>query len=267
MATKAEFEVSDVFLTTQQRKDNKGEFQILHVKGAHLPGQSVLSEFTCIRNQLTQIPIIGSKVEVYYQSTENPWGKDNTILKINVLNGGLMNFLGEEPEVRQMKHQTSNTGTTETTVENQFFTINGKAFYSHIREPNTKGKYPSNKFEMILNVSDKIAEALSNLGVEVKPALKTSKTESTPGNFVKVRAKKQPKVTLGEDHTALTDIPLIGNGSDVILTVGTYPNRESNVKAGKGGKLSLGLARVQITNLISFSPTTKPLVDEDTGSN
>lgn len=150
---------------------------------------------------------------------------------------------------------TSQTTTSKTTQDtSNFFQLKGKAFYAHLKEPNTKGNYPSNKYQLDLSISEKTKEKLESLGVQIK----NNPDRPEMGNFVRLKANKQPKV-LDSSGEIIQDIPLVGNGSDVIVSVNMYDNRESNAKAGKGGLKCLGVFEVRIENLVPYGNSLKLL--------
>lgn len=142
------------------------------------------------------------------------------------------------------------TNTTSST-ESKRFSIRGLAHWAHVKEPNTKGLYPSGRYELTLEINEKTAQALTGLGVHVRT------TEDGKGHKVLLRSTVKPSVT-GEDGEEFNDA--IGNGSAVTVTASLYANRESNVKAGKGGRFLLGLGAVKIDRLVEFH--VRPLVDE-----
>lgn len=143
----------------------------------------------------------------------------------------------------------------------KFFKIKGRSFYAHIREPNNKGNFPSGKYQLDLAINDNIAGKLTKIGVQVK----TDEKRPEMGQFVRLRATKQPRV-VDENGLQVAEIPLIGNESEVTASVSTYDNREANVKAGKGGRVCLGVYELQLDNLIPYSRETISLedIDDDT---
>lgn len=134
----------------------------------------------------------------------------------------------------------------QSTTDSKFFRIKGKIFYAHLKEPETKGLYPSNAYKLDLSIDDAHVEALTSKGVQIK------NKGDEKGNFVTLKSKNfQPKV-LGEQGEVLDPVPLVGNGSEATITVSLYDNTEANVRAGKGGSKLLGLSTVHLTKLVDY---------------
>lgn len=167
-------------------------------------------------------------------------------LEVNNTNNTITN-IKTEVKIMAQKDSKEKKESTNTT-----FTIKGTVWYAHVKEPQTKGRYPSNAFQLDLSIDDAHVKALTELGVQVK------NKGDEKGNFVTLKSKKvQPKVTNvdGEDVTGQI---LIGNGSTATIRTTTYDNSEVNIKAGKGGRKMLGLGPIQLDTLVEFE--AKPLV-------
>lgn len=148
-----------------------------------------------------------------------------------------------------------NTGDTP-----RFFKVKGKAFWSHIKERDTKGEYPSNAFKLDLSIDVEHKKSLQKLGVQIK------NKGNELGDFVTLKSKNfQPQVILPDGTPCLRDtvdeegnivavgnIPLIGNGSEVTITASLYNNTPANIKAGKGGEKCLGMSTIQLHTLVPY---------------
>lgn len=179
------------------------------------------------------IPEIGQKVEIVFQEVthlgrEKPY---NSIVTIKTLN----------KEVKAMSNKKAPT-------TDKYFKIKGTLFYAHIKEPDTKGKFPTNKYKVDLSVSESTKKALQELGVEVK------NKGDDKGDFVVLKSSYRPTV-LDPEGNILVDVPLIGNGSIATITVSLYEN-----KAPNGGKNCLGFNTVALEKLVSYE--AKLLTDE-----
>lgn len=136
-------------------------------------------------------------------------------------------------------------------VESKPFKIKGTLFYPCLKEPQTKGKFPSNKYTVDVSVSNALKSTLEGLGVFV------NNKGDEKGNYIRLKSKFKPTI-IGEDGTKLENPPLIGNGTRAMLTVSLYPN-----KATQGGKNCLGFSTVELIDLIEYIPDSpKPLIDE-----
>jgi hypothetical protein len=224
MALKSNIVIKDLNIERKQ-KDGR-DFDILYLTDNNG------IKYNSILNGKTTIPDIGEEVEIIYQQVQNY----NSIIGINMTKTNTK-FTTEE--------ETSSLP-GETTTSSNFRRIKGTLYYPHVREPSTKGPYASGKYEVTISVNDTVKEHLEALGVKVKQ-------DETKGNYVTAKSKKQPIITDAQG-TVFTEIPLIGNGSTGIIHVGLYDNRESNVKAGKGGKKCLGLFKIELLNLVAFEP-------------
>jgi hypothetical protein len=144
--------------------------------------------------------------------------------------------------------------------QKQSYEMSGTILFSHLREPNNKGEYANDKYEVVLGIDKAAKKQLESLGVQVKnrDAKLQSEGKKLLGDYITLRSKNKPTV-LGPDGNLLTDIPLFGTGTEATVRFGLYDNRESNIRAGKGGAKLPGLFNVRITKLVEFEGT-KPIV-------
>lgn len=232
--------VSNVTTETHTPKTGTSTYEMTTVTLGDITGRG----FT---NKLGVLPNVGDSISMKYQPV-NSGKKDsdgkpiiyNTILSVDVL---------------PFAHEGSSTVSTVTPVKPKtvitkevkpmrdkakFFKIKGKAFFAHVKEPDTKGKYPTNKFKLDLSVDAATKVALTKLGVLVK------NKDDTKKDFVTLKSSFQPTV-VDENGLQLSEIPLIGNGSEITVTVATYEN-----KAPQGGKTCLGMNRIEIHSLVHY---------------
>ncbi len=238
MADQRQIKVLSTSIDTVPRKDGTGTFSKLMIIGENN------EQYSKIINEGEFIPNVGDTLDLLIQEVKFNGKKINNILSMKNKTG----------EGTIMSKTTNNTNTTTTnTDEDKFFAIKGTLFYSHFREPNTKGEYPSNKYQVDLAINEKTTEELEARGIQIK------NKGDDKGNFVTLKANKQPRV-FSPEGKQYEDIPLVGNGSTGIIHVHIYPNREANVKAGKGGKNCLGFYKVELETLIPYeSKQTKIL--------
>lgn len=279
MAKKIMIKVIDVKVVTKTSRTTQREYQELTIIGDKRTKENLSYQyngeniqFKGILEKGLTVPEINDILEVYYQDVNHY----NSILSLKkqeclISAEELLNMyhtpinLTEKGIDLPWRAETMTKSTKTETPETQgsnFLEIPGSFFYSYLKEPNNKGDYASNKYEINLSVSSGVAKKLEDLGVQVKSSLGLPNKEEMQGHFVKVKSKKQPKVINNGEE--MTEIPLVSNGSTGIVTCGTYNNRESNIKQGKGGKKCLGLAKVVFTNLVEYTPqsTTTLLTDE-----
>lgn len=149
--------------------------------------------------------------------------------------------------------------------------ISGTAFWSHVAEPNTKGKYPSGKYEISLGKLDKTAiKTLSDLGLGkfIRTKKKAeAKFEDEPEkleNFLKYKEDELPfiilknkfkPVIIDTDKNEYPEDTLIGNGSKVKVQVKTMDTDDGSFAY---------FTKVMILELVDFK---NPEDDEDWGNN
>lgn len=214
------------------RDDGVNTYQLVHLVSTQ--GDN----YTGLASKFSSLPETGQTLKIFCQPVKQNGREQKTIIKAQ--------------EVDNIMATSKTTRTTKGTQgQSKFFTIKGTIFYAHVKEPNTKGAYPSNMYELNLSVSSQTKTALENLGVEVK------NKGNELGDFVRIKSSFQP-IVIDTEGNQLDTIPLIGNGSTGIITVSLYKN-----KATKGGSQCLGLSKIQLTNLIEFVPSSTPsLTDE-----
>lgn len=202
--------VKQVVLETRVSMVNQKEYQNMYIEDTNGNDYSGL-----VKNGLT-IPEPNDKIEITYQQLNGC----NSIINIK--------------EVNNMTKKT--TGKT----AEKYFKVKGISYYAHIKEPDTKGKYPTNKYKLDLGVSETTKKVLEGLGVEVK------NKGDEKGDYVTLKSGFKPTV-LDEEGNEVNDVPLIGNGSQVIVTTSLYDN-----KAPQGGEKCLGINSVQLVSLVSY---------------
>lgn len=128
--------------------------------------------------------------------------------------------------------------------------IEGIAYWTHIAEPNTKGAYPSGKYEInVGNLDEKNIKVIKDMGMEKK--LQNKGDEQ--GTYVKLKNKRRPKLinALKEEYPEGT---LVGNGSKVKVGINVY-------EAGKFGK-QLGVNVIQVLELVEYGGDAEGGLDE-----
>ena len=113
--------------------------------------------------------------------------------------------------------------------------------WAHLAEPSTKGEFASNKYEVLVVMDKKNADAVSKL-----KATNQDLKEFDGGLYgITLKSSKKPKV-LNKRKERLTDDELkaIGNGTRAIVKANQY--------VGFKGKVFLGLNAVMITDLHEY---------------
>lgn len=113
--------------------------------------------------------------------------------------------------------------------------------WAHLAEPSTKGEFASNKYEVLVVMDKKNADAVSKL-----KAPNQDLKELDGGLYgITLKSSKKPKV-LNKRKERLTDDELkaIGNGTRAIVKANQY--------VGFKGKVFLGLNAVMITDLHEY---------------
>jgi hypothetical protein len=124
--------------------------------------------------------------------------------------------------------------------------------WAHLAEPNTKGKFPSGKYEFqATNMSPKAVQALKDIGL--KPKLDAEKPEM--GYYLKFK-NARPFLIKDEDGNVLTkeELATVGNGTKAIIVASAYPYDN---KFGKG--MIPNALKITITDLKVY---TGPEVDD-----
>lgn len=222
------------------------------------------------------VPEIGDTIDLVYQEINGSNKQYNSIVSLQVYNSNrnVTEILNPDknklpwensktlemkltPEDineitnRESKQMTkATTTTTSTKTERQTFKIKGTLWYAHVKERDTKGEFPTNKYKVELSVSDTTKQALEELGVLVK------NKDNEKGDYVIMKTDYQPQV-VGVDGTQLTEVPMIGNGSIATVTVSTYKN-----KAAQGGKVCLGFSKVELETFVPYETEAKMLTNE-----
>ncbi len=189
------------------------------------------------------IPNKGDTVNIIYQDINN-LGREKTYNSLISLSIDSQLPWGIKDMTKKVEI------TTATTSEKQYFKIKGTLYYAHVKEKDTKGQFPTNKYKVELSISDTTKDALEQLGVLVK------NKDDIKGNYVTLKTDYQPEV-FGVDGEKLVDIPLIGNGSQATLTVSTYKN-----KAPQGGKVCLGFSKIELETFVPFAVEARMLTNE-----
>jgi hypothetical protein len=99
--------------------------------------------------------------------------------------------------------------------------IRGKAYWTHIAAPNNKGKFPSNKYEIVIQELDpKSIAVIKELGMGkyIKPIAPENPAK---GFKVKLKNKNRP-LMVNTKKVPYPEDTLVGNGSQVICQIGTY---------------------------------------------
>lgn len=118
--------------------------------------------------------------------------------------------------------------------------LTGTAYWTHIVETNTKGAYPSNKYEIVLGNLDAAGiTSVKELGMSKKLMNKGDEL----GTYIKLKNTNQPEV-IDKDKNPIHPIPLVGNGSKVRVQVNTY-------EMPKFG-LQMGWQTLMILDLVEF---------------
>ncbi len=129
--------------------------------------------------------------------------------------------------------------------------IGGELFWSNwMNQFNTKFNEDNKKYECTIgNLSDKAAEALKGLGIQVK-----NKPEM--GNYIVAKSMYvfEPK----DEEGNLVPIEKIGNGTKVTALVSSYRHKMS-AKFGAAPSVKF----LMVTELKEYSPTPKEVEEED----
>lgn len=216
MALSTEIVVKDIRIESKTRSDGTlyDMYSLTSEKGVVYRG---------FLGKNLKIPDIEDKINLVYQDINGY----NSIIQLR----------GDSMPKLETKNNTETNDSTPNQVE-----FKGTLFYAKLRDPDTKGEFPTNKYILDASISDNTIKVLESLGVEVKK-------DALKGNFVRVRSKNQPKV-FNNEGTQFNDVPLIGNGSTATIKAGLYKN-----KAKKGGDMCLGLREVHLINHIEYSNT------------
>ena len=228
-----------------QKRDGSGSFNKVFITATtgEVFGQ-------IMPNSGMNVPNIGSDATITYQEVKLGGRTEYNVLSIDA------------KESTMTKGTTTNTGATGISAvssDSKFIKIKGTLNYAHLRAPNTKGKFPSGLYQIDLGVGQKLGDELRSLGIQV---LNKDKDGSGIGDFVRLKAKKQPKV-FAVDGTQLVDIPLVGNGSKAIVGCSIYANRESNVAKGHGGRNCLGFHEVRLETFIPYESHETRILSDD----
>lgn len=244
MANKAIVTVSSIKIDTKMSKMTNQEFKEVKI---------ISTDNIAYKTLLDKIPVIpeeGDTAEIVFQETKGFNGNTpfNNILTLKLLKTDLPPW---DKRLTNSKEELAMPKKTETATK-QYFKIKGILHYAHIKDRDTKGKYPTNQYKTDLTVSETTKTALESLGVLVK------NKGDAKGNFVVIKSDYQPVVIDTDGNTVLPEsIPLIGNGSKAVVTVTTYTN-----KAPQGGKVCLGMSKIELETLIPYQPEASFLTTE-----
>jgi len=248
--------ITDVQIKGPISKTTNGKERVFYVKTL----VTTKGNFIEYQNTPEIVEQKGDKVKIATETKTTEFGEENLILKVKLLKRentattetppwhdsvnqaqkGITNLVaGLDTTIKTITSHLTTTGTP-MNQQLKFFKITGKLHYAHIKEKDTKGKFPTNKYKTDLIVDTNTAKNLAKLGVLVKTR------EGVNGQFVTMKSTFQPTVT-DLDGNQVVDIPLMGNGTEVLATVALYDN-----KAPNGGKKCLGMNAVQIQNLVQY---------------
>lgn len=116
--------------------------------------------------------------------------------------------------------------------------------WAHFAEPNTRGKFPSGKYEYTAtNLSPKAVEALKSIGL--KPKADMEKPEQ--GYYMKCKSTR-PFFIQDTDGQPFEGIATIGNGTKAIVTVAPF---QYNNSFGKG--ILASTKKIVITDVVEFT--------------
>jgi len=199
---------------------------------------------------------IGDEINIAYESITNEYGEENSIKKIKILKStpeapwtsesynssvGVTTRITKSLSINSTKNVNQFNEGQKTMSQNlKFFKIKGKLLYAHIKEIDSKGKFPTNKYKTDLIIDEQTGQSLSKLGVLIK------ERDGIEGKFVTLKSTFQPTI-YDPDGYRILDIPLLGNGTEVLVTASLYDN-----KAPNGGKKCLGMNQVHIINLVQY---------------
>ena len=117
--------------------------------------------------------------------------------------------------------------------------LSGRAYWTHIVEPNNKGKFPSGKYEIVLgDLSADDIKKIKDMGFSNR-----LKVDADKGTNIKLKSKKQP-IVIDKDKNPYSTVPFVGNKSKVKVQVNTYT-------AGSAG-MQIGVNTIMITDLVEF---------------
>lgn len=116
----------------------------------------------------------------------------------------------------------------------------GTAYWTHIQEPNNKGEFASNKYEIVLgNLNAENITKIKALGF----ASRIQNKDNEQGTFIKLKSDRQPTL-IDKDKNTISPIPLIGNGSKVLI----QPNVYHVPKFGK----QIGINSIMLLDLVEY---------------
>lgn len=124
--------------------------------------------------------------------------------------------------------------------------IKADIMWAYLNKPNElSGKYQVD----LCNLSDKAAEALEGLGLEIK-------RKEGKGNYITCKSTR-PILAFDDGGTAI-DGAILGNGSKAVALVGSY---EWAYQRKKG--VSPALRKLVITEIVQYSPSGELMAEDE----
>ena len=120
---------------------------------------------------------------------------------------------------------------------------NCKLQWAFLAEPNDKGNYPSNKYQVDI-VFDKDTKKIVD---SLKGKKQTVKDLGEGRYSICLKSTLCPTIVTGSKNIKMSkeDVAKIGNGTEAIVQVNQYK--------GFGGEMYLGLSAIKVTKLVEFS--------------
>ena len=114
-------------------------------------------------------------------------------------------------------------------MSNESLNISANLVWAYLKEPNTKGEYASNKYQVTLEI-DKATAVMLKKRINVKQKIK----EENGKYFITVKSTNKPIVKLANKTTASDEVlGKIGNGTSAIVKINFYsPKGKKEVFAG-----------------------------------
>ena len=130
--------------------------------------------------------------------------------------------------------------------------IRGTAQWASVFEPNEM----SDKFQVdICNLNKDYVKALKDVGIEVK---KGTGEKADKGNYITAKSGKYAPKVLDRAGNVMDGSVLIGNGSEIKVSINPY---EWSFK-GKSG-VSAGLNSLMVTKLVEYGPSEELEPEDD----
>lgn len=146
-----------------------------------------------------------------------------------------------------LKKKTVKKKSKDESNERETLVLSGTMYWAHVIKPSKE----SGKYQCVIKVSDKDAERLDDLGIDVKDEQKTGKNEKgkdviLKGNFVNAKSSFKPTIVDSKKRELPEDLEL-GNGTKANVAVSTY---DWTFKKKSG--TSLNLDGIQVLELVEF---------------